>query len=201
MTWDEQLFSLLDDLEQQAEGVFAAERDLEVAERAQAEYAVVTLASRLMASVGREVVLDVEGVGPVAGILRRVADGWSLVAGPRGEWLVRTAAVASVRGLSERSVPVEAWPASARLGLGSALRRIASSGQSCRLLLRDGSAHTVRLARVGADFVEARVDADFVEARVGEDGREATVFAWAGMAAIQQGSGDDLAGQGLPSAR
>jgi hypothetical protein len=192
MTWDEQLFSLLDDLEQQAEGVFAAERDLEVAERAQAEYAAVTLATRLMASVGREVVLQVEGVGPVAGTLRRVADGWSLVAGPRGEWLVRAAAVASARGLSERSVPVEAWPATARLGLGSALRRIASSGQPCRLLLRDGTAHTVRLARIGADFVEARV---------GENAREVTVFAWAGLAAVQQGSGDDLAGHGLPSAR
>ena len=59
----------------------------------------------------------------------------------------------------------------------------------------------MRLARVGADFVEALVGADFVQARGGEDGREAAVFVWAGVAAVQQGSGDDLPGQGLPSAR
>lgn len=196
MTSDEQLFSLLDDLEQQAQGVFAVERDLEVAERAQAEYAAVTLASRLMASLGREVALEVEGVGPVTGTLRRVAEGWSLVAGPRGEWLVRTAALIHARGLSGRSVPQEAWPASARLGLGSALRRIASSGSPCRLLLRDGSAHTARLGRIGSDFVEARVGE---EARVADEAHAVTVFATAALAAVQQGAVET--GQGLPSAR
>src|SRR5688500_17783971 len=61
MTWEEQLFAYLDDLEQQAEGVFGIERDLEVAERAAAEYAAVTAASRLMASVDRQVTVQVRG--------------------------------------------------------------------------------------------------------------------------------------------
>src|SRR6185436_16834930 len=65
--WDERLFDLLDDLEGQAEALYAAERDAELADRSRAEYAGVTLAGRLMASVGRDVLLDVDGTGPVRG--------------------------------------------------------------------------------------------------------------------------------------
>ena len=53
MVWDERLFDLLDDLEGQAEALYAAERDAELADRSRAEYASVTLESRLMASTGR----------------------------------------------------------------------------------------------------------------------------------------------------
>ena len=42
----------------------------------------------------------------------------------------------------------------ARLGLGSALRRVADGGEECRVRLRDGTAYDARLGRVGADFVE-----------------------------------------------
>ena len=180
MSWDEQLFALFDDLEQQAAGAFGVERDLEVAERAQAEYAVVTLASRLMASLDHDVVLDVTGVGPVSGTLRRVGDGWCLVEAASGEWLVRLPGILLARGLSERSVPEEAWPASARLGLGSALRRVASAGDSCRVCLTDGSAHDVRLVRVGADFVEGRAGESRVPVHV----------PMAAVAAVQQRSAE-----------
>ena len=69
MEWDERLFAFLDDLEGRAEALYDAERESDLADRSRAEYAAVTLAGRLMASVGREVVLDVLGVGPVAGVL------------------------------------------------------------------------------------------------------------------------------------
>lgn len=157
MTWEEQLFSVLDDLEQQAEGMWAAERDLEVADRAQAEYSQVSAASRLMASLGREVTLQVRGVGPLAGELRRVADGWCLLAAAAGLWIVRLEAVAAAAGASPRSDPEAAWPVTARLGLGSALRRIAASGEGVQLMLLDGSGYDARLVRVGKDFVEAVV--------------------------------------------
>lgn len=155
--WEERLFTLFDDLEQQAEAAFAVERDLEVADRLQAEYARIGVATRLMASVGRTVRLRVTGVGSVEGELRRVADGWCLVAGTAGEWLVRTAAIQSAAGLSSRSVPEAAWPVTSRLGIGSALRGLAEDGQSCRLVTSDGGSHDVRLGRVGADFVEGYV--------------------------------------------
>lgn len=154
MTWERPLSALLDDLEQQAEGAFAAERDAEVAERARTEYAGVTLAARMMAAVGHDVAMRVTGVGELAGRLARVADGWCLLEAGDREQVVTLGAVAAVRGLPAGAVPVEAWPVTARLGLGSALRRLAEEGGECGVRLRDGTAYDGRLGRVGADFTE-----------------------------------------------
>ena len=121
MGWDERLFDLLDDLEGQAEALYAADRDAELADRSRAEYAAVTLAGRLMASVGRHVLLDVDGTGVVRGELRRAVS---------------------------------------RLGLGSALRRLAEEGAACVVATRGGARHEVVLTRVGKDFVEAETVAD-----------------------------------------
>ena len=174
--WEDRLFALFDDLEQQAEAAFAAERDFEVADRAQAEYAQVGLATRLMASLGQDVVLRLSGVGPVAGTLERVADGWCLIAGDSGQWVVRLAAVQLASGVSPRSVPEAAWPVASRLGLRSALRGISGDGVECRLLTLDGAGYDVRLGRVGADFVEGIVG----------DGREPTLFPFGAIAAVTQ---------------
>jgi hypothetical protein len=155
MTWEERLFSFLDDLEQQAEAAYDAERDLDLADRSRTEYAQVTLASRLMASVEEDVALEVRGVGQVHGTLCRVGEGWCLVRGSGQDWIVRTEAVTLVRGASERSVPEVAWSPVARLGLGSALRRIADSREPCVVHRIDGRHHDVVITRVGQDFVEA----------------------------------------------
>ncbi|MDT0202089.1 hypothetical protein [Nocardioides sp. AE5] len=155
MTWEQRLFSFLDDIEAQAESAFALERDLEVADRARGEYAAVHLAERLMASVDAEVNCLVLGVGRLGGRLARVADGWVLMEAAEREWVVRIDALTSVRGLSRRAVPRDAWPVTARLGLPSALRQIAEDGGACRIWLVDGTSHDVALERVGADFVEA----------------------------------------------
>ncbi|RYP88417.1 hypothetical protein EKO23_03580 [Nocardioides guangzhouensis] len=155
--WEEQLFALFDDLEQQAEAAFAAEREGEVAEQARSAYAEVALAARLMAAVGAPVSLTVEGVGALEGTLQRVAAGWCLLDVAGQGWIVRLPAVQVVRGLPARSVAEAAWPVTARLGLGSALRRVAEARDPCRLLLRDGTTYDARLGRVGADFVEAHL--------------------------------------------
>ena len=155
--WEERLFALFDDLEQQAEAAFAAERDGEVAERAREEYAAVPLAGRLMAAVDARVTLAVDGVGVVEGILSRVAAGWCLLDAAGQDWIVRLAAVQVARGLPAGAVAEAAWPVTARLGLGSALHRVAGSRDPCRLRLRDGTTYDARLGRVGADFVEAYV--------------------------------------------
>lgn len=157
MGWEEDLFALFDDLEQQAAALYDAERGAELADRSRAEYRQVTLASRLMASVDREITLDVTGVGPVAGRLERVATGWCVLRGPAQDWVIPLAAVATVHGASERSVPEVAWPAVAGLGLGSALRGLAEAGERCVLHLLGGGRHDGVPARVGADFVELRV--------------------------------------------
>ena len=157
MTWDSgfgELFEVLDDLEHQAQTLYALERDPEIVDRGRAEYAAVTLASRLMASVDSDVALDVTGVGRVEGRLGRVAADWCLVHGVGQDWVVRATAITAARQLSDRSVPEVAWSPVARLGFGSALRRIADSGRRCVLRLVDGSAHDGHLRRIGADFVE-----------------------------------------------
>ena len=174
MAWEEELFALLDDLEQQAEALYGADREAELADRSRAEYQQVTLASRLMASVGSPVRLDVTGVGAVEGVLERVGSGWCLVAGGDQDWVVRLEAVGAVRGASDRSVPEVAWSPVASLGLGSALRRLADAGERCVLRLLDGSAHDGVLRRVGADFAEVTVG----------EGRSVLV-AFAALAAVQ----------------
>ena len=161
MSWEAELFTFLDDLEQQAEALYDAERSVELADRSRAEYHHVSLASRLMASVGHEVVLDLRGTGPVSGVIERVGAGWCLLRGSGADraqdWVVRTDAVLRVRGASDRSVPEVAWSPVAKLGLGSALRRIAEAGDRCVLHLAGGARHEAVLRRVGADFVEVRV--------------------------------------------
>jgi hypothetical protein len=154
VTSDHRLFDLFDDLEGQAEALFLAERDAELADRSRAEYASVSLASRLMASEGQAVTVAVTGVGRLHGQLARVAAGWLLVAIDADEWLVPLDAVEWAEGLSGRAVPEQAWPAFARLGLGSALRRLADDDVPCVLVTRSGTRHEVVIRRVGADFVE-----------------------------------------------
>ena len=163
MGWEDDLFAFLDDIEQQAEALYDVERELELADRSRAEYHHVSLASRLMASVGHELVLDLCGTGPVSGVLERVGAGWCLLRGPAQDWVVNVDGLARVLGASERSVPEVAWSPVTKLGLGSALRRIAEAGDRCVLHLADGARHEAVLRRVGADFVEARVGADRLE--------------------------------------
>jgi hypothetical protein len=157
--WDERLFDLLDDLEGQAEALYAVEREAELADRSRAEYAAVTLGSRLMASVGDEVALDLAGVGRVAGTLQRLGTGWCLVRAVRSDWLVLLDALVSVAGASGRSVPEVAWSPLSRLGPGAMLRALADEALPSVVHTRDGGRRLVSLTRVGQDFVEAVDDA------------------------------------------
>jgi hypothetical protein len=152
--WDERLFAYLDDLEQDAEARFDAERAGELGDRARAEYAAVTLASRLMASAGQRVVLEVRGTGTVSGVLERVGSDWCLLDSLTRDWVVRLAHVVAVEGASERSVPEVAWSPVARLGIGSPLRSLADAGEPCLVHTAEGASYDVVIERVGADFVE-----------------------------------------------
>jgi len=151
---DDELAALLEDLEQQAVALYDRERAPELADRSRTAYQQVTLAARLTASVGAEVALHVVAVCVVGGTLVRVATGWCEVESSSQHWVVALAAVGAVEGSSDRAVPEVAWPAVARLGIGSALRRAADEGQRCLLHRRDGVRHDGRVGRVGADFVE-----------------------------------------------
>jgi hypothetical protein len=154
MGWEDDLFALFDDLEGQAGGLASAERGAQQAESGRADYQAVTLASRLMASVGAELTLGVAGIGAVTGTVDRVAADWLLLSSGQHDWVVSADAVTTVEQASVRSIPEDAWSPLTKLGLGSALRRIAEAGERCLLHLRDGSCHEGNLRRVGADFCE-----------------------------------------------
>ena len=156
MRWEERLLDLFDDLEQQADGLALAERDALVAEQSRAEYAGVDLASRLAASVGGRVRLDVRGVGGLDGVLRRTGDGWLVLDAGGRAWVVVLAAVRRARGLADGAVDAAARPLTTRLGLASALRGLAEGRWETVLHGRDGQVTRAVLGRVGRDFVEAR---------------------------------------------
>jgi len=166
MSWDDRLLAVFDDLELQAEGLALAERDLEVADLGRAAYASVDLASRLRASVGRLLFLDVYGVGNLSGRLARVGTDFVVIestgstgsSGPSGSaerlWVVRCAALGRVGGLSDQAVGDDARSLSSRLGLGSVLRGFAAATVPVSTQTTAGAVVQGRVRRVGADFVE-----------------------------------------------
>lgn len=179
MAWERELFGVLDDLEQQAEALYDAERAAELADRSRAEYQQVTFASRLVASVDRDLSLEIRGVGTLVGELARVGTGWCLLRGLGQDWVVALHAVLAVHDASPRSVPEVAWPATSRLGLGSALRRLADARERCLVHTVDGGRHEGTLARVGADFVEVLVSG----------APRVVLVSFAGLAAVQSREG------------
>ncbi len=174
MSWEHDLFALLDDLEGQAAAAYEADREAELADRARTEYGTVTLASRLMASRGRDVSFDLPHLGRLEGRLARVGEEWCLLSGTGQDWIVPLRAVTGVRGASERSVPEVAWSPIDRLGLRAALRRIADAQVRCLLHLADGARHEAYVLRVGADFLEGRAASG-----------EVLLVPYAGLVAVQ----------------
>jgi len=152
---DESLFTLFDDLEQQAAGIHLADREVAVGELAAGEYAQVTLLARLHAARGGWVRLRLVDGELLNGTLRRVGRDWlQLDDGRGGSWLVRSGAVAGVSGLGSRAVSEDALPVTARLSLRSALRTLAGARRECVLQLCGGDRVEGVPGRVGHDFVE-----------------------------------------------
>ncbi|RLV49885.1 hypothetical protein D9V37_08350 [Nocardioides mangrovicus] len=155
------LLGVLDDLEQQAEGLALVERDLEVADRARAEYAEVPLLARVHAVVDRPVRLTLLGGLRLEGTVTRTGADWLLLADPAGqEWVVPVPAVAVLRGAPARAVPASAVGVLRRLSLRAVLRRLADQSAVCVLHLVDGATLEGRLLRLGEDFAELRLAGD-----------------------------------------
>jgi small nuclear ribonucleoprotein (snRNP)-like protein len=155
MRWEESVLALFEDLEQQAEGLHLAERDAEIGELSVSEYAQVSLGSRIHASTNQLVRVRLLGGRSVTGRLAQSGRDWMLLEDDPGhEWVVPQTSVATVSGLSTRSLNEDAWPLHVRLSLRSILRRIAQARSEIVVHLTDGSQFEGRLGRVGKDFVE-----------------------------------------------
>jgi hypothetical protein len=165
MGWEESMFAVFDDLEQQAAGLHLAERDAEVADLTLAEYSGITLCARLHASLGLGLRVRLVGGHQLAGRLARVGEDWLLVADRSGEWIVRHDGIVTLTGLSPRADNEETWSVVDRLSLRAVLRRLSGVCEPCRVHFRDGHQLEGRVGRVGSDFFELHVG----------DGRERAV--------------------------
>lgn len=166
MRWE----ALFADLDGQLEAAAAEEHAAEVADRSRREVARLHLAHRAALAVGATLSASVSGAGVVAGRLLRSGPGWWLLAADGGEALVCTDAIGWVNGLPALAAEPEAeGQVESRLGLGYVLRCIARDRAGVTVLLRDASAVTGTLDRVGADFV------DIAEHAPGEWRRSASV--------------------------
>lgn len=152
MRWE----SLFADLEGELAAADAAALDLEVRDRTRREVARLTLVDRLRPAVGLPVAVTVAGAGVLRGRLARVGPDWLLIEGPAGaDVVVALAAVLGVTGLGAHSTtPGTAGAVASRLGLGYALRGLASRRVAVSVALVDGSTCAGTLDRVGADLVE-----------------------------------------------
>lgn len=157
MGWEESMFAVFDDLEQQAAGLHLAERDAEVADLSVAEYARVSLGARLHASVGLDVRARLAGGLMVSGRLARVGEDWMLLADRGADWIVRYDGITGLTGLSARAHSEETWSVMDRLSLRAVLRRLSSGNEPCQVYFLDEHRIEGRVGRVGQDFFEVGV--------------------------------------------
>jgi hypothetical protein len=177
MGWEESMFAVFDDLEQQAAGLHLAERDAEVADLSLAEYSRITLRARLHASLERELRVRLVGGHVLSGRLARVGEDWLLLVGASAEWIVRHEGVVTLAGLSSRADSEETWSVMDRLTLRAVLRRLSAESETCLVHFVDDHRVEGRVGRVGSDFFELYVG-------VGPD-RAAQVVPVASVAALQ----------------
>lgn len=157
MGWEESMFAVFDDLEQQAAGLHLSERDAEVADLTLTEYSRVSLGSRLHASLDRELRVRLVGGHLVAGRLARVGEDWLLLVDRSSEWIVRHGGIATLAGLSARADSEETWSVLDRLSLRAVLRRLSAATEPCLVHFVDDHQAGGRVGRVGRDFFELLV--------------------------------------------
>jgi hypothetical protein len=157
MGWEESMFDVFDDLEQQAAGLHLIERDAEVADRTAAEYSRISLGERLHASLGLELRVRLVGGHLVSGRLARVGEDWLLLVGRSSEWIVRYAGLVAVTGLSPRADSPETWSVVDRLTVRAVLRHLSGVNEPCLVHFADDRQAEGRVGRVGRDFFELSV--------------------------------------------
>jgi hypothetical protein len=157
MSWEESMFAVFDDLEQQAQGLHLVERDAEVADLTVAEYSRVSLAARLHASLGQDVRCRLLGGRVIGGRLARLGEDWFLLVDGSSEWVVRHQGVATIGGLSGKAHSEDTWSVVDRLTLRAVLRRLAMADEPCLVHFCDDQQVEGHVGRVGRDFFELAV--------------------------------------------
>lgn len=181
---------LFDDLEAQLVRLEQAEIEADISERARSERGHVAVAHALTADCGREISLDVLGMGRVIGVLREVGQDWCIVEGaaegPRRSRsvLLALSAVQCVTGLSGFSDQRDG-ASQRRFGMRSALRALSRDRAQVRIHLTGGGTVQGTIDRIGRDHCDVADHADDAPRR-GRDVRAMhTVPLWA-ISAVRQ---------------
>jgi hypothetical protein len=146
--WDR----LFGDLEAVLESEDQAAFDADVADRARAEQAALTLADRLAGQVGGAVTCRLVEGEPVSGTVREVGAQWLMLDTP-GPLLVPLAAVVAVSGLSRAASPADG-ALLRRLPLTVVLRGLARDRATVRIRLRGGVGAEGTIDRVAVDHLD-----------------------------------------------
>ncbi len=146
MRWER----LFNELEAQSGDLEMAERDALVDELRDGEWAETSWRSLL----GGSVVVEVLGVGRVAGDCVLVNDHVLQLRSERTEHVVSSNAVVAVVSSERRADPTST--VSAALGWGHIFRALRDAGEPVRLHAIDGSTFDGTVDVVGADFVRMR---------------------------------------------
>lgn len=179
--------SLFADLDAQMDQLEAAELAAEVADRTRREVAQLRLVDRLRPAFGHVLTVSTVGGGSVTGRVGGVGQDWLLVAADRGvECLVPLGAVGAVSGLgSVTAAPGSEGKVAAKLTLGYALRGVARDRAPVSVGLRDGTAVTGTIDRVGADFFEL-AEHDLAQVRRRRDVTGVRTIPFAGLALVRR---------------
>ncbi|MGH3357883.1 MAG: hypothetical protein ACRDO7_03710 [Nocardioidaceae bacterium] len=148
MRWDD-LFAAL---EAEADDLDRRNRDADIADRTRSAQAQQSWLARCG---GQELAVRVAGAGVLRGVPDRVATAWLLLrTGGSTDWIVSTAAVLSVSGLSE--VAVSGALLDERLGWTHVWRVLSRDRSEVRVVCSDGTVVRGVPEAVGRDYVEVR---------------------------------------------
>lgn len=152
MRWD----ALFDDLEGQLSRLDGLDLAAEVAERARAERARITLSRRLLAHHATTLRVWTAS-GDIVGTVEDVAPAWLVLAEDVTRVLIPTSAVLRVDGLG-RHLAAEPGKVLRSLSLGHALRALARDRAGVAVMVA-GAAVTGTIDRVGADHLDLAMHA------------------------------------------
>lgn len=142
---------LISDISSQFEARLQAQRQVEVADMATAEATEVTLAGRLLGSVGAELELRLMNGETLRGQVLRAAGSWLVLELQRAQLLVWYRSLGAISGLG--ATPV--WPTGVeeRITAAKILREFAASRLEVQFVTLNNSLQGY-IQRVGQDFVD-----------------------------------------------
>ena len=182
MRWD----ALFADMEAQLAARQRLDLEAEIAERALVDSAGVELADRLRGSLGLSIRVHLSSGSTFQGELSHAGSEALVLDEPQHQMLIPYAAAAQYVGLSRLAVP-EPSTVRKRLGLGSAIRGLASNRARVTILVARGRAEaTVHgvIDTVGRDFLDLAVTRE-AEDRRPVNARQVVTIPFGALAGIR----------------